>query len=49
MTDELTPDEEALRDEARATADEPPKPVDGTADLPDEVKDGDLSDEEDDE
>lgn len=42
MTEERTPDEEALEDEAREVADEPDEPVEGSETLPDEVADGEV-------
>jgi hypothetical protein len=43
---ELTDEELRLQDEAKRRADEPPAPVPGAEGLPDEVRDGDLSEEE---
>jgi hypothetical protein len=42
MTDELTPDEEAISEAAKAVADVPPETEPAAEHLPDEVPDGDA-------
>lgn len=46
MTDDLTPEEEAIAEQARLVADQPDTPVTGAEGLPDSVPDGDAGIEE---
>lgn len=42
MTEERTPEDEALEEEAKQRIDEEPEKVDGADDLPDDVAEGEV-------